>query len=575
MLATLAFFAAAQNGHLMDWWHEAKFGMFIHWGVYSVPAGEWQGQKIPGIGEWIYYSAKAKMSDYEKLQQQFDPEKFDAAKIVGTAKAAGMKYIVITSKHHDGFCMFDAAQTDWKITNTPFKRDPLLELSRECTKQGLRMCFYYSIMDWHHPDYSVRRPWDLRPELGEPDMDQYVAYMKAELKELLGGKYGKVGILWFDGEWEQAWTHERGADLYNYVKKLDPDVIVNNRVDKGRGGMGGLSDAGFKGDYGTPEQEIPATGLPGVNWESCMTMNDTWGYKKDDNNWKSTEQLLFNLVDCVSKGGNFLLNVGPSSLGEIPEASVQRLRETGGYVRVNKEAIYGAGPSPFAKLPYRVTTKPGKLYVHLFRAEPGTDIALTGMRNRVIRAYALDDRSTYLEVTKDNDSMKSPLVSLAGIKDNKIMTTVCVEYEGPIDVVVPPLMPGRDGVLTLNAMDASVHGETARIEGRGSDWNVGYWTNKDDYVSWEFELPGGGAYDVELTYASPVEADKARVKVQLKDAWVDYELPATGGWNSYKTIRIGSFTVPAGGKYTLSAHPAELKNGVIMNLRRIVLRPKR
>ncbi|MEX2242292.1 MAG: alpha-L-fucosidase [Fimbriimonadaceae bacterium] len=583
MLATIALMTAmTTHSDHMDWWREAKFGMFVHWGLYAVPAGEWQGRKIGGIGEWIYNSAQAKMGDYEGLQRQFNPTKFDAKQFVGAAKGAGMKYIVITSKHHDGFALFDSAVTEWDVMETPFKRDILLELSKECARQGIKMCFYHSIMDWHHKDYSQRRPWDPRPELGAPDMDRYVAFMKAQLRELLSGKYGKIGILWFDGEWEPAWTHERGVDLYNYVKSLDPDVIVNNRVDKGRGGMAGMSLDGFKGDYGTPEQEIPATGLPGVDWESCMTMNDTWGFKKDDHNWKSTEQLLFNLVDCVSKGGNFLLNVGPTAEGLIPQPSLDRLKEMGGYVRVNAEAIYGAGPSPFARLPYRVTTKPGKLYVHLFGDQQKERLVIPGLSQTVIqRVYPLNDRSNQL---RDMNVIWPPDTEynfdLSSLKPNKVMTTICLEYTGPLRVFVPPLLPNADGVLALHATDAKVHGSTARLEHRtsGADANIGYWTNMDDYVTWVFGLPTKAEYEVLIEYASIQEADDARIEIEfngslLGSAKLECELPATGGWDKYVTLRAGSFACPVGGKYTLTVRPVEMKNGFVMNLRRVVLRP--
>jgi alpha-L-fucosidase len=276
----------AQRNHRMEWFNEARFGMFIHWGLYSVPAGEWQGKPAPGIGEWIMERAKIPASEYEKFAPQFNPVKFDAKEWVRMAKDAGMKYIVITSKHHDGFAMFRSELSDWGIKSTPFQRDPLKELADECRKAGIKLCFYYSIMDWHHPDWPERRAWN-DVATGTPDMDRYAAYMKGQLKELLT-RYGPIGILWFDGEWEKPWTHERGIDLYNYIRSLQPSIIINNRIGKARAGMSGMNQGDGVGDYGTPEQEIPANGFgPGVSWESCMTMNDTWGYRKDDHNWKS------------------------------------------------------------------------------------------------------------------------------------------------------------------------------------------------------------------------------------------------------------------------------------------------
>jgi alpha-L-fucosidase len=381
----------AQFQARMAWFREARFGMFIHWGLYSVAAGEWNGKPVPSAGEWIQETAKIPTSQYEKLLPQFNPVKFDAHEWVRIAKDAGMKYLVITSKHHDGFCLFDSKLTDWDITSTPFKRDALKELSVACRDEGVRLCFYHSIMDWHHPDWGTRRPWNDKAS-GEPDMDRYVAYLKGQLKELLTN-YGPIGILWFDGEWEKAWTHERGIDLYNYVRSLQPDIIVNNRVGKARAGMSGM-DQGAKrvGDYGTPEQEIPPTGFgPGVYWESCMTMNDTWGYKKNDHHWKSARQLIHNLIDCASKGGNYLLNVGPTGEGLIPEASVERLAEIGRWMKVNSQAIYGTSASPFKKLPFdgRCTAKGNKLYLFVF-AWPTEGLKLSGLNNKVLSARALD-----------------------------------------------------------------------------------------------------------------------------------------------------------------------------------------
>jgi len=313
----------------MKWWHDARFGMFIHWGIYSVPAGKYNGEEIKGIGEWIMNTAKIPVSEYEKFGKQFNPVKFDAAEWVKTAKVAGMKYIVITSKHHDGFSMWGSKVSKYNVVDfAPYGKDPLKMLADECAKQGITLCFYHSIMDWHNPDANSVNWAKYREK-----------YLKPQLKELLTG-YGKLGVLWFDGEWVKEWTEDQGKDLYNWVRNLQPQIIVNNRVGKGRQGMQGMNrDTSFVGDFGTPEQEILSTSST-MAWESCMTMNDTWGFKTNDTNWKSSETLVKNLVDIVSKGGNFLLNVGPTSEGLIPSPSVERLKEMGEWIKVNGEAIY-------------------------------------------------------------------------------------------------------------------------------------------------------------------------------------------------------------------------------------------
>ncbi|MCP4607403.1 MAG: alpha-L-fucosidase [Planctomycetes bacterium] len=382
----------------MEWWRDARFGMFVHWGLYAVPAGQWEGKKIPGIGEWIMERADIPVSEYEPLAQQFNPVKFNADEFVGIAKNAGMKYIVITSKHHDGFCLWDSEVTDYDIIDaTPFKRDILKELSKACKKQGIKLCFYHSIMDWHHPD--AQRPFYPNyndKEKSNPNFARYVEnYMKPQLKELIT-KYGPLGVLWFDGEWIKDWTEPQGKDLFNYVMSLQPNIIINNRVGKGRKGMEGLNkaDQEYAGDFGTPEQQIPATGLPGVDWESCMTMNDTWGYKSYDDNWKSNKVLIQNLADIASKGGNFLLNVGPTAEGLIPKASVERLAAIGEWMKVNRESIYGTTASPLGKLPWgRCTAKPGKLYLHVFDWPTNLRLEVPGLKNQVKKAYLLSDRT--------------------------------------------------------------------------------------------------------------------------------------------------------------------------------------
>ena len=414
----------------MGWFKEARFGLFIHWGVYSVPAGEWEGKK--DYGEWFMEETKMPVSQYEKFASQFNPVKFDAKEWVRMAKDAGVKYIVITSKHHDGFGMYRSELTDWCIKSTPFQRDPLKELAAACKEQGVVFCFYHSIMDWHHPDWGTRRAWNDKAA-GTPDMDRYVTYMKGQLKELITG-YGPLGILWFDGEWEAPWTHERGVDLYNYVRSLQPSIIVNNRVGKGRSGMQGMDKGQGVGDYGTPEQEIPATGFGAdAAWESCMTMNNHWGYNKNDQNWKSAQALIRNLVDCASKGGNYLLNVGPTSEGLIPGPSVERLAAIGAWMKANGEAIYGTSASPFAKLAWgRCTQKPGKLYLHVFDW-PKDGALVVPVANKVAKAYLLANRVQPLKVSAKEGAGVSVAVQTEAPDANA--TVVVLEIEGAPQVL--------------------------------------------------------------------------------------------------------------------------------------------
>ncbi len=415
----------------MEWWRDARFGMFIHWGLYAIPAGEWKGERIGGIGEWIMERADIPVEEYEKLAKQFNPVKFDADQWVRIARDAGMKYIVITSKHHDGFCLWDCEVTDYDIIDaTPFDRDILGELSEACKKHGVRLCFYYSIMDWHHPDAQAPfYPNYNSRNRTNSNFDRYVeTYMKPQLKELIT-KYGPLGVLWFDGEWIKDWTEPQGKDLYKYVRSLQPDIIINNRVGKGRKGMEGLNkgDQEYAGDFGTPEQQIPAKGLPGVDWESCMTMNDTWGYKHYDDNWKSKEDLLRKLVDIASKGGNFLLNVGPTAEGLIPGPSVERLAAMGEWMEVNGESIYGTAASPIGKVPWgRCTAKPGKLYLHVFSWPANGKLEVPEVKDDVKKAYLLAKKRNKLRLAREGGKV---IVDVPDRAPDPINTVIVLEMK--------------------------------------------------------------------------------------------------------------------------------------------------
>ena len=458
----------AQRDARMKWWRDARFGMFIHWGLYSVPAGVWKDRT--DHGEWIMNTGHIPVEEYEKFKDKFNPVKFNADTIARTAKDAGMGYIVITSKHHDGFALFDSKVSDYDVMATPFKRDIMKELAAACQKQGVKMCWYHSIMDWHHPDYTPRRDWETRPTTGA-DFDRYVAYMKGQLKELLTN-YGPIGLIWFDGQWEGTWNNDRGRDLDTFVRGLQPDIIINSRVGKG-GGPWGLDDRGqMLGDYATPEQEIPEHVIRDVDWETCMTMNDHWGYCAADHNFKTTEDLIRKLADIASKGGNFLLNIGPTAEGEIPPESVKRLAEIGAWMKVNGDAIHGTQASPFDALPAwgRVTQKSiegGKtrLYLHVFEWPKSGELVLGGILNEPAGGFLLADRSTgVLNASRRDDAI---VIKLPAQAPDTIDSVIALDIKGKPDVTTPPVI-SADTDIFVDTLDVAIKTDRERTELRYS-----------------------------------------------------------------------------------------------------------
>ncbi|HEY4787321.1 MAG TPA: alpha-L-fucosidase, partial [Bacteroidales bacterium] len=409
LLLTNILFAQQQltRDQRMQWWREARFGMFIHWGVYSVPAGVYKGHEMKrGGAEWIMNRMKIPVAEYQQYAKEFNPVKYDADAWVKMAKEAGMKYIVITAKHHDGFAMFKTGASKWNIVDaTPYGKDVLKPLAEACKKYGIKLGFYYSqAQDWNNPGGAAARKiasegWDnpdsasidayTKEHSGHWDPAQTTATMAEyidrvavpQVKELLTN-YGDVAVLWWDTPTNMT---DEFAEKLNALLKLQPAIITNDR----------LKRPNFLGDTKTPEQKIPILSeLDGKDWETCMTMNGSWGYKSYDHKWKSTETLVRNLIDIASKGGNYLLNVGPKSDGEFPQESIDHLKEIGVWMKANGEAIYDSKASPLQSLPWgrctRKETKNGTvLYLSVFDWPTNGKLEVPGLKNQVISAKLL------------------------------------------------------------------------------------------------------------------------------------------------------------------------------------------
>lgn len=430
----------AQRNARMAWWRQARFGMFIHWGLYAVPAGTSHGKPVNGGGEWIMNNASIPVADYKRLAPQFNPTRFNAHDWVALAKEAGMKYIVITAKHHDGFAMYGSKVDPFNIVNaTPFKRDPLKELAAEARKQGIKLGFYYSQdQDWTAPGGAAIKTGNHQPPTFHWDKAQdgsFANYVHRkslpQVKELLENY--DPAILWYDTPTSDM-TPQLASEFVALTNRY-PNLIWNNR-------LGG----GYAGDSETPEQHIPPQGYPGRDWETCMTMNDTWGYKSTDTNFKSTGTLIRTLVDVASKGGNYLLNIGPEANGVIPAAEVVRLKAIGKWLAINGESIYDTGPTPFGGdhgtysksektvgggkpkwIPawdWRATTRPGKIYLHLMQW-PGKSFQLNGVKNTVEHAYFLADKKhKSLKFTQHDETLD---IQLSGRALDPIDTVVVLE----------------------------------------------------------------------------------------------------------------------------------------------------
>ncbi len=561
-----------QRDARMHWWRNAKFGMFIHWGVYAVPAGTYDGKKIDGIGEWIMLRGKIPVSEYRAFAKEFNPVQYDPESWAKLAKQAGMRYMVITSKHHDGFALFPSEVTDWDIADaTPYKKDLIGPLAEAARAEGLKFGLYYSqAQDWTHPGGAKSwieegGGWD---EAHKGDMDEYIDTIAVpQVKEILSTY--QPDILWWDTPRDM--NQERAEKLIQHLR-LVPGIINNNR-------LGG----GFKGDTETPEQRIPATGFKDRDWEVCMTMNGTWGFKSYDDNWKPTRDLIRKLCDIVSKGGNFLLNVGPTKEGLIPQPSIDRLQEIGQWMEVNGESIYSTTASPFGKFTWgRCTAKVrpdgATLYLHVFDWPEDGKLNVPGFKNTPTSTVLLADGSTLNSEPYQDENWKGLVINVPSAAPDPNVSVIKLEIAGELVAEKSLSRQNKEGQVHLIAGMAHLHNRSynsndhLKLGGKGQQTHISNWTDHRSSVSWEMEIAQPGTFIVQAEIAAP---ENTMLNFGIKDDknQTQAELAATGGPSDYQLVELGELTIAEAGEVELELAPVKDQWQPI-NLRTVMLSPK-
>lgn len=485
---TLQFLKASDR---TTWFRDARFGMFIHWGPYSLKGFE---------ASWPLFQRLIPMKDYEALAERFNPEKFNAEKIVKLAQDAGMKYLIITSKHHDGFAMFDTEYSDYSIMNAPYRNDIVKQIVDACHKAEMRVGFYFSLCDWYHPDYRDRTkpfPEGCKPEEAPEDTWlNYLTFMTGQITELCTN-YGKIDVIWFDGGWERTAEQWQSQELDRMIRSLQPGVLINNRH---------LLEE--EADFGTPEQFVP-TGRQTKLWESCMTINNTWAYNPTDHNYKSTKELVQNLARTAAGGGNFLLNIGPMPTGEVQPEFTERLEGIGEWMKVNGESIYGTHPGPSRLFRQGMSTlKNNRLFVHVLEGPDG-DIVLKGIKNKINSVSSLRTGEP-VDFCQNglNTILRVPYRAL-----DPFDTVIEISFEGDSLEYDGAVYPDDTGMLIFPAYKAEIVAPDISYTLKHELTSYSYyedalkgWTMKNERVLWEYVIPKEGEYEVILNYQGQPKA---------------------------------------------------------------------
>jgi alpha-L-fucosidase len=560
--------SAPEDVHRLDWFREAKFGMFIHWGPYSQLAGEYNGRRVP-VGknaEWIMKELHIPVKEYRNLAHGFNPDKFDAMSIVNLAKAAGMKYIVITAKHHDGFSMYHSGVSEYNISGwTQFKRDPLKELSVACKAAGIKFCVYYSHReDWDHPG-GYGNDWDYDNDWGADLFDnlKFEKYLnekaKPQLRELLTG-YGPIGLVWFD---RGMYTKEQGLEFVKLVHDLQPAALINGRV--------GNYNQEFIGDY----QSMSDNGMPpgGIEeyWETPMTLNQTWGFSRFDTLWKSPETVIQRLVEIVSRGGNLLLNIGPMGDGEIPDATIDILGKAGLWISRNKEGIYGTGANPFGELPWGYcTVKEDKLYFFIRDWPQDRMLNISGLKNKVIAAYMVNNKNAKLTVERKGNDIR---IQLPAKPSDHPMTVIVLETSG-IPVVDPQVVrPGKNGEYELTYLTSQTHGNAVTRFNRKGGFHISKWKGPEDFAEWIVNVEKPGKFRLDISYSANNGCGGEPFEIFVDEKRFEKTVIPTGGLFEFHDFPVDYIELPGKENITVKIRPKHASDFCHMYLQSLTLIP--
>ena len=557
----------ADKQEMIDWFRESKYAMFIHWGLYSQAANLWKGETNYGIAEWLMNRKQIPVAEYETLAKEFNPVKFNAKEWVQLAKDAGMKYIVITAKHHDGFAMYKSSNPFNIVDATPFKRDPMKELALACKEGGLKLGFYYSqFQDWHEIN-----SWDPTRK-GKSFDDYFNSKCKVQVKELLTN-YGPISLIWFDTP--GSMTKEQSLTLVELMKTLQPKALINSRIGNDVG------DYSSRGD-----QEIPPKNISGL-WEAVNTTNDTWAYAWYDENWKSPMQIACDLVSVVARGGNYMLNLGPRGDGTMPATIAGFLRISGAWVKAHGDAIYGTSPSPWQRAFSwgDCTLKGNKLNLFVFKWLPGGDLNVFGLKNNIKSAVFAGEKREKIEFEKDKNGWITFHLPLRNKKE--LIEVIEVEIEGTPEVIAE--LSVDDAAETVLGADFAVTdgckvSQASWMEKHG-DWkhaqNVTGWESDKSQASWVINVKKPGIYYVDFEYNAFKESsgNEWDIFTENSSKLRCFSLETSGAENAngaryrFRTVRAGAITFNKAGRQTITVKAASNPKGTGMQLEALHIVP--